>query len=1252
MASNQAKNGAVATNGYGNEKSSSSASSSQRKEVPAPPHNKSEGLVKSIKKLRLASKRPLPTEMGDGSYRQVATRPGLKQDVRRLRGKDLKTLLEIISSKLKGEMQQDDKTMIMERTIQLVANLSDHSKVQEALTNGFIAQLWNSIDHPPMLYMGNKYRFRQPDGSWNNPYLPQLGAARTPYSRTVRPKGMSLGAQPDPEAIFESVFARGIFRKNPNNVSSILWYWATIIIHDLFWTNLKDPDQNDSSSYLDLAPLYGSTEKDRDSIRTFKDGQLKPDCFADKRLIGNPPGVPILLIMFNRFHNHVATNLADINEGGRFSKPGAHLDAEAAEAAWKKRDEELFETARLVTSGLYINITLIDYVRNIINLNRVDTTWTLDPRQEMGVSVGTKDLSESGTGNVVSAEFNLCYRWHSCLSEMDEKWVEDFYTELLGENYGPMNLQTMMKALKAFEASVADEPSERTFGGFKRGPDGKFNDDELVEALATAIEQPGGAFGGRNVPRIMKPIEMLGIMRGRKWNLAGLNEFRKHFGLKAYDTFEDINSDPEIADSLRNLYQHPDYVELYPGIVAEEAKTPMVPGVGIAPTYTISRVVLSDAVALVRGDRYYTIDYHPRNLTNWGFKEVDYDLKINHGCVFYKLFLRAFPQHFKGNSVYAHYPMVIPSENKKILTDLKRADRFDFGRPAPTATRINIVGYKAAKYILEDQVKYRVCWEEGLKHLMGEGGGRFMLSGDTALHAQQRKCMGRLLYNDTWRNAVKSFYSTTAEMLLKEKSYKLAGKTQVDVVRDVGNVAHTHFVARMFNLPLKTKQNPKGVFSEQELYMILAVIFVCIFFDIDPAKSFPLRQGAREVAQQLGKIVEMNVKLATSVGIKGLFTSKPNKNDDPLAAYGENMAKGLKKAGLSIDDIVWSQILPTAGAMVPNQAQVFAQTLDWYLSPAGEKYRPELHRIAALETGNETDALLLGYAMEGIRMAGTFGLYREATTADVIQEDDGREVPVKAGDRVFVSFVTAAKDPNIFPNPEEVDPRRPLDSYIHYGVGPHACLGRDISQVALTELFRALFRKKGLRRVAGAQGELKKVPRPGGFFVYMTEDWGSIWPFPTTAPFLINAFKDYDIYDPKMMAAVLALMAFESGDFQYKRNQVPGRPGQGTANMQMANFNLLYAKAIPELAPKFEGVDSVEGMSDDDLNKLLDAVTVDKYNFASGAWFLATQCKQDVKDAFKKDADEGFKVYIEECVGTEVEPRLEVFGVAKEAFGL
>ncbi|KAG9251079.1 heme peroxidase [Emericellopsis atlantica] len=1077
------------------------AHSNGKKSEPAPlgepSKPKKTSKLGSLMALRKASKRPLPTKMGDGNYPKTTQRPGIGQDLSRIGLYELQTLKGIISAKLKGETQQDDRTMIMERTIQLVAGLPDHSRTQEVLTNSFIDKLWNSLDHPPLLYVGPDSKYRRPDGWGNNPVMPELGARGHTYARSVKPKHVQLGAQPDPEAIFEAIMARDGFRKNPNNVSSILWYWATIIIHDLFWTNMQDQNKNDTSSYLDLAPLYGNTQEQQDSIRTFKDGMLKPDTFADKRLIGNPPGVIIILLMFNRFHNHVATNLADINEGNRFPAPTPDMNEEQAAAAMKKRDEELFQTARLVTSGLYINITLIDYVRNIVNLNRADTTWTLDPRQEMGVSAGTKEGSEAGVGNVVSAEFNLCYRWHSCISEMDEQWIKDFYVELLGEDYGTMDMRALMMALKKFEATIPEEPSERTFNGFKRGPDGRFNDDELMEALATAIEQPGGAFGGRNVPRIMKPVEMLGIIRGRRWNLAGLNEFRKHFGMKGYDTFEEINSDPEIAEQLRNLYQHPDNVELYPGIVAEEAKSPMVPGVGIAPTYTVSRVVLSDAVSLVRGDRYYTTDYHPGNLTNWGYKEVDYDLNVNHGCVFYKLFIRAFPNHFKGNSVYAHYPMVTPDENRRILTNLGTVDRFSFDRPTFQTPRVNITSYGGAKYILNNQDKYKVCWEEGFGFLMGDGGRRFMLSGDSPQHAEQRKIMSSLLYKDGWKGSIKSFYAMIGDKLLAEKSYKLAGSRQVDLIRDVGNLAHTHFVSRMFNLPLKTRENPKGVFSEQELYKALSAIFVCIFFDIDPAKSFPLRQAAKEVTEKLGGAVELNVKLATTLGISGLFTGKTNK-DDPLSSYGVNMAKGLKKAGLSAYDITWSQILPTAGAMVPNQAQVFAQAVDWYLSEAGKHYLEEIRRIALQPSSDESDALLLGYAMEGIRMAGTFGLYRKASVDDTILEDDGRKVPVKKGDRVFVSFVGAAKDTKHFPNPDIIDPRRPLDAYIHYGDGPHACLGRGISQVALAELFRAVFRKKNLRRVAGPQGLLKKVPRPGGFYVYLTEDWGSIWPFPTT----------------------------------------------------------------------------------------------------------------------------------------------------------
>ncbi len=86
-----------------------------------------------------------------------------------------------------------------------------------------------------------------------------------------------------------------------------------------------------------------------------------------------------------------------------------------------------------------------------------------------------------------------------------------------------------------------------------------------------------------------------------------MNEFRKSFGLKPHASMEEVNSDPEIADLLRKLYGHPDMVELYPGLFIEDSKPAMGPGHGACITYTAGRAVLSDAVTLVRGDRFNTL---------------------------------------------------------------------------------------------------------------------------------------------------------------------------------------------------------------------------------------------------------------------------------------------------------------------------------------------------------------------------------------------------------------------------------------------------------------------------------------------------------------------------------------------------------------------------------------------------------------------------------------------------------------------
>jgi len=109
-------------------------------------------------------------------------------------------------------------------------------------------------------------------------------------------------------------------------------------------------------------------------------------------------------------------------------------------------------------------------------------------------------------------------------------------------------------------------------------------------------------------------VEVAGIYQSRQWHTATLNEFRNFFGLVQHAKFEDINSDKEIALKLRQFYDHPDNVEMYPGVVIENPKVPMYPGSGLCPPQTIGRAILSDAVALVRGDRYNTQVPYLQNL--------------------------------------------------------------------------------------------------------------------------------------------------------------------------------------------------------------------------------------------------------------------------------------------------------------------------------------------------------------------------------------------------------------------------------------------------------------------------------------------------------------------------------------------------------------------------------------------------------------------------------------------------------------
>ncbi|EEY19470.1 linoleate diol synthase [Verticillium alfalfae VaMs.102] len=681
-------------------------------------------------------------------------------------------------------------------------------------------------------FFGEPYRYRQADGSYNSLYNPSLGKAGSSYSRSVQPTAWQPSALPEAQLIFDTLLSRedGGFKPHPNGISSVFFYLATIIIHDIFRTSHDDPSVSLTSSYLDLAPLYGANQDEQNTIRTFKNGKLKPDSFCEKRTHGFPPG------FFNRYHNWVVERLAMINERNRFSQPSRTQDSNTRKRALEILDNDLFQTGRLIVCGLYINMILHDYLRVILGLNHTASTWSLDPRME----TDTEKIPRAG-GNQCSFEFNLLYRWHSAISERDERWL-DAHLESLPRDPKDRMEATDSHSFATFEQSVASAPERRTFGGLTRGPDGRYSDSDLARIWVESIEDAAGAFGPNNIPRTLRMMEVIGINHARALRVATLNDFRKYFGLLPYTCFEHITSDPAVAQRLQALYGQPDMVELYPGLLSEDAKPLMIPGSGLCAPYTLSRAILSDAIM----NRYH---------------EAASDVLVDDGCVFHKLVLRALPTAFSPSSIYAHLPLVTPTTNRTIVERLQRESRYSFDRTRTLSPQIHISSPLAVKEILQSDAFAGDSWRHQLTYLMGKPNHQMGLYGDATDFEQRRARLEKTIFCPSLETEFRDLFSQLSRCIYPEaeKIGELPQTLQIDLVAYFANAIPINFVGHLLPLPLKSQVDVDGAHTPEDLHSALVSIFAVLFLRLDPVLSYNIRIAAQPIAASVGDNLEIEI---------------------------------------------------------------------------------------------------------------------------------------------------------------------------------------------------------------------------------------------------------------------------------------------------------------------------------------------------------------------------------------------------------
>ncbi|KAL8693454.1 MAG: hypothetical protein Q9218_001725 [Villophora microphyllina] len=1097
---------------------------------------------------------------------------------------------------------------------QLVGSMPIDSALRASLIQKGVQEKYDKMLHPPLTYLGDAFQYRAPDGKFNSVLHPHLGQAGAPYAKSVPSKTHPLGALPDPGDVFDRLMARKPEGRNsPSGLSSMLIYHATIIIHDIFRTNDSDKNISDSSSYLDLSPLYGYTMEMQRNVRDneFKLGLLKPDTFAEDRLLRQPPGVCIYLVMYNRYHNYAARQLKRINENGRFSVPtkfddtkllaiaasrdcipdsernddfkegveeyekawrvwekqgqkpldakdkaydkaekrmrnllegrgdAAQIDKfeKAYEAAWDKLDDDLFNTARLITCGMYVNISIHDYLRALMGFHQYNTNFTLDPRVAMDKH---KNVSR-GLGNQVTVEFNLLYRFHCAISQEDEKYTEKFMKETM-EEVAERAAAKQTESKKASNSTSVDVPDPKSltmmqFAGlaaelskesqkdpwlvefglkndesqtFKRNTiTGLFDDQKMINQLRKSMDDPISQFGPRNVPRSLKNVEIMGILQARKCYLrvfhtreiGTLNDFRDFFGLGRHESFEKISQNPEIQNALRDLYDHPDKVELYPGIFCESfADMGADPGPSGLDS-ALWAAIFSDAITLVRSDRFYTVDWNTNSLTSWGMKEVTPDDTLK-SSVFHRLLQRAFPEWYPYDSIRFFHPFYTSQTNAKYAIQQGYGSMFQMTQDTrdPTCTRASDARKPHKPLVLTRYDDIRAVLATGADEIIHPAYTNYenlpkqvqeaLLSIKTrSATAEEATCSPE----DT--RMTKAYFAAHMRAILEREAITMSDDEergpiyQVDVTRDVAIPVITRCIADFlgFGDQIRSIENPKAKYSENEIYQHITNCQVFLSYNADETKLLKRRTAFKESMEFLLTLAEGgNILEASRWGVvktfRGLFKATAiddhGKASESMRALGRSVAATILREERDTGKAA-AILLLTALDVAYISVLAFTAVLDRLLQgaydsaqkhPSGSSDWFEIQKLAMTDD-DESDETIQVKILEAQRQSVKLPFIRKVVKDGLRIPVNGKEIPVAQGQTIVCDIYEAMKalSPGQLQSHTHLNYISSLSrSIIHFNP-------KTIALHALTAMIKTMAQLKNLRRGHTSQGFVKKI---------------------------------------------------------------------------------------------------------------------------------------------------------------------------------
>ncbi|MEU4038160.1 cytochrome P450 [Streptomyces collinus] len=187
-----------------------------------------------------------------------------------------------------------------------------------------------------------------------------------------------------------------------------------------------------------------------------------------------------------------------------------------------------------------------------------------------------------------------------------------------------------------------------------------------------------------------------------------------------------------------------------------------------------------------------------------------------------------------------------------------------------------------------------------------------------------------------------------------------------------------------------------------------------------------------------GKDVSEKAKREMSAYFSDLVGLREGSTGEDVASL---LGAAVGRAEIMLEEAVGLAVLLQIGgeAVTNNSGQMFHLLLS----------RPELVERLRSDPGIRRRAI--DELLRWIPHRNAVGLSRIA-----LEDVDVRGVRIRAGDAVYVSYLAANRDPDVFPDPEVIDFSRSPNPHVAFGFGPHYCPGGMLARLESELLVDAL----------------------------------------------------------------------------------------------------------------------------------------------------------------------------------------------------